>query len=218
MQNRIVLIRQMESSSSSLTEPAMFHSIRPSILERMRTLEHLDARDREDGTPRLQRLRQIPPETGKFLALLAANAPEGVYLEIGTSAGYSTLWLALACEMLGRTLTTFEVNPEKAKLARETFRLAQVEGIVRLVEGDARDYLPHYINIAFCFLDAEKDVYGECYEAVIPRMVPGAWLVADNAINHRETLKPVLERAFADERVDALVVPIGKGELVCRKV
>jgi len=218
MQNRIVLIRQMESNSSSLTEPAMFHLIRPSILERMRTLEHLDARDREDGTPRLQRLRQIPPETGKFLALLAANAPEGVYLEIGTSAGYSTLWLAVACEMQGRTLTTFEVNPEKAKLARETFRLAQVEGIVRLVEGDARDYLPHYINIAFCFLDAEKDVYGECYEAVIPRMVPGAWLVADNAINHRETLKPVLERAFADERVDALIVPIGKGELVCRKV
>jgi len=74
----------------------------------------------------LQRLRQIPPDTGKFLALPATNAPEGIYIEIGTSAGYSTLWIPLACEMLGRTITTFEILPEKAKLVLETFRAAQV--------------------------------------------------------------------------------------------
>ncbi len=48
-------------------------------------------------------------------------------------------------------------------------------------------------------------------------MVPGGILVADNAINHEATLRPMLELALADERVDALIVPIGKGELVCRK-
>lgn len=196
----------------------MFHSIRPAILERMRYLEQIDRQDRADGTPRWQRLRQITPETGKFLALLAAAAPEGVYLEIGTSAGYSALWIALACEMLDRTLHTFEVLPEKARLARETFHAAQVERVVRLVEGDARDHLGQVEGIAFCFLDAEKEVYGECYEAVIPKLVKGGLLVADNALNHREALRPVLERALADERVDALIVPIGKGELVCRKV
>jgi predicted O-methyltransferase YrrM len=184
----------------------------------MQYLEHIDARDRQDGTPRLQRLRQITPETGKFLALLAAGAPQGELLEIGTSAGYSTLWLALACKMLDRSLTTFEVLTDKAKLARETFRSAQVEGIIHLVEGDARAYLSQYPKIAFCFLDAEKEVYAECYEAVIPRLVTGGLLVADNAINHRETLQPMLDRALTDERVDALIVPIGKGELVCRKV
>lgn len=91
----------------------MFHSISQPILERMNYLEQLDTKDREDGTPRLQRLRQIPPETGKFIALLAANAPEGDYLEIGTSAGYSTLWLAVACEMLGRSITTFKYYRKK---------------------------------------------------------------------------------------------------------
>ena len=196
----------------------MFHSIGESILERMQYLERIDARDREDGTPRLKRLRQITPDTGKFLALLAAGAPEGEILEIGTSAGYSTLWLAMACKMSGRSITTFEVLPEKAKLARETFQVTQVEGVVRLVEGDAREHLPQYQNIAFCFLDAEKEVYGECYEAVIPRLVKGGLLVADNAIDFRETLQPMLDRALTDERVDALIVPIGKGELVCRKV
>ncbi len=196
----------------------MFHSIRPSLLERMQYLEHLDAKDREDGTPRLQRLRQITPEIGRFIALLAATAPEGVYLEIGTSAGYSTLWLALACEILNRRITTFEVLPDKAGLARETFRVAGVEAVINLVEDDARKYLPQYEQIAFCFLDAEKEVYGECYEAVVPKLVKGGLLVADNAINHWEKLKPMLERALADERVDALIVPIGKGELVCRKI
>jgi predicted O-methyltransferase YrrM len=196
----------------------MFHAIRQSVLDRMQYLEQIDAKDRTDGTPRSQRLRQIPPQTGRFLALLAANAPDGAYLEIGTSAGYSALWISVACEMLGRTLHTFEVLPEKVRLARETFQVAQVEKTVNLVEGDVRDHLSQFENIAFCFLDAEKEVYGECYEAVVPKLVTGGLLIADNAINHQETLKPMLERALTDERVDALIVPIGKGELLCRKI
>ena len=119
----------------------MFHPIAQTTLERMQALELIDARDRQDGTPGTKRLRQITPDTGRFLALMAANAPEGACLEIGTIAWYSTLWIALACQMSGRTLTTFEVLPEKARLACETFQITQLEGIVKLVEGDARDYI-----------------------------------------------------------------------------
>jgi caffeoyl-CoA O-methyltransferase len=196
----------------------MFHDIPAPIQGRMRYLEGIDARDREDGTPRLQRLRQIPPETGRFIALLAAGAPPGHCVEIGTSAGYSTLWLALACRPDGRKITTFEVLGDKAALARETFRLAEVEGVVHLVVADACEQLPRCQDIAFCFLDAEKDMYAACYEAVVPNLVRGGLLVADNALNHRQALQPMLERALADRRVDAMIVPIGKGELVCRKL
>ena len=196
----------------------MFHSIRQPILKRMQHLEKIDVQDREDGTPRHQRLRQVPPLTGKFLALMAANAPDGNYLEIGTSAGYSTLWIALACELSGRSITTFEFLPEKVKLARETFRLAQVDKTVTLIEGDAKKFMDRYQDIAFSFLDAEKEVYGELYELIVPRLVQGGLLLADNAINHQESLKPMLDRALTDERVDALIVPIGKGVLVCRKI
>ena len=195
----------------------MFHSIPAPMLARMTYLEEIDARDRADGTPRQQRLRQVPPETGKFLALLAAGAPAGALLEIGTSAGYSTLWLTLACAVRGQGITTFEVLPEKARLARETFCAAQVESLVMLVEADARQALTRYDQVAFCFLDADKEVYGDCYELVVPRLVPGGLLAADNAVNHQEALRPLLAWALADERVDALVVPIGKGVLVCRK-
>ncbi len=195
----------------------MFNDTPRPLLDRMRELEEIDARDRADGTPRLQRLRQITPETGRFLALLAAAAPPGRYIEIGTSAGYSTLWLALACRQVGRRLTTFEILDEKAMLARQTIAAAGVDDVVELVHGDALAHLPNCGGVSFCFLDAEKEVYAECYEAVLPNLVPGGILVADNAISHRETLQPLLDRALTDDRVDALVVPIGKGELVCRK-
>ena len=105
----------------------MFHNIPPAVQGQMERLEAIDARDRVDGTPHRQRLRQIPPETGKFLAILTASAPKGEIIEIGTSAGYSTLWLALACLPAGRMITTFEIQQEKATLAAETFHAARLE-------------------------------------------------------------------------------------------
>ena len=195
----------------------MFHDIPQAMLARMRELEQIDSRDRADGTARMKRLRQIPSEVGKFIAIMAAAAPAGRYVEIGTSAGYSTLWLALACRELGRKITTYEILDEKAELARETFDTADVGDVVELVQGDALDHLAAYKDISFCFLDAEKEIYERCYEALVPGMTQGGILVADNAINHQATLQPMLDRALHDERVDAVIVPIGKGELVCRK-
>lgn len=196
----------------------MFGALSGSIRSTMTRLEEIDHRDRLDGTSRLQRLRQIPPETGRFLAILAANAPDGEYIEIGTSAGYSALWLALACRATGRRLTTFEVLEEKVRLARETFREAGVEDVVTLIHGDARHFLKDRARVSFCFLDAEKDVYSECYALVVPNMVSGAILAADNVISHRDDLACVVNGAAADSRVDSVVAPIGKGVLVCRKV
>jgi len=196
----------------------VFHNISKAIKQRMHYLESMNEKQKSDRTPLLQRLRQVPPETGKFLALLAATAPKGVFLEIGTSAGYSALWLALACKELGRKLVTFEVLEEKVSLAKETFRLAGVEDVVKLIKGDARDYLGNCKKISFCFLDAEKDMYSDCYDRIIPNMVKGGLLIADNVISHKEILKPMLVQVLNDKRVDAVVVPIGNGELVCRKL
>ena len=196
----------------------MFHNIPEVIKKRMEYLEEIDSNDRLDGTPRMKRLRQIPPDTGKFLSIIAANAPKGEFLEIGTSAGYSTLWIALVCQYRGIKMKTFEVLKEKIQMAKETFKVTNMNSFIDLVEGDARNHLKDYNNIAFCFLDAEKEVYEECYDLIVPNMVKGGLLIADNAINHYETLKPMIDKALADPRVDAMVVPIGKGELLCRRI
>ena len=196
----------------------MFLDIPKRVLARMDYLEKLNHEHRQNKTDKWQRLRQIPPETGKFLALLGAGAPAGKYLEIGTSGGYSALWITLACRELDRKLTTFEILKEKIEIARQTFQAAGIEDLVELIEGDAREYLTQYSEVSFCFLDAEKDVYEECYEMVVPNMISGGILVADNVISHKDILKDMVQHSFDDKRVDAMVIPIGSGELVCRKI
>lgn len=195
----------------------MFHDIPAPVLERMTFLEAIDAQDRLDGTPKVARLRQIPPETGRFLAFLAASAPPGPVVEIGASGGYSGLWLSLACSQRGDNLTTFDSDALKYRRAQESFAAAGVLEHVKVVLGDARQHLSGFEGIAFCFLDVEKDIYGECYELVVPRLAPGGFFVADNVISHQDELSMFLQQVRADIRVDALVVPIGKGLLVCRK-
>ncbi|HUV29654.1 MAG TPA: class I SAM-dependent methyltransferase [Acidobacteriota bacterium] len=196
----------------------MFHEIKPDIRARMQWLETQDSKDRIDGSQRSQRLRQIPRDTGRFLAVLAAGAPDGDIVEIGTSGGYSTLWLVVACIESDRQVTTFEIASDKVDIARETFRLAGVTDRVNLVHGDAKEFLKQRDGIAFCFLDAEKQEYQDFYDIVVPRLITGGLLVADNVISHAEHLQSFVSGVEADVRVDSLVVPIGKGELLCRRV
>ena len=73
-------------------------------------------------------------------------------------------------------------------------------------------------DVAFCFLDTEKEIYQDCYKAVIPNLVSGGLLVADNAISHQYELQPVIDQALNDIRVDAMVISVGKGLLVNRKI
>jgi caffeoyl-CoA O-methyltransferase len=195
----------------------MYHTIPEPILKRMHLLEERHAQEKLDGSPLLQRLRQIPPETGKFLALLCASAPAGGVLEVGTSGGYSSLWLTLACQERGDRLTTFEILEEKVARAKETFEAASVSSQIQLIHGDARHVISGHANVAFCFLDAEKDVYTDIYEKVVPNLVRGGILAADNVNSHAEELGSFTTLAENDPRVDALVMPIGKGVLVCRK-
>lgn len=183
----------------------------------MAELKERGVRDRADGTPRMQRLREVPLEVGRFLAILAASAPDGRWVEIGTSAGYSTLWLALAARETGRRVTTFEILEWKVELARETFAVAQVEDVVELVHADVRAGLEGVEGVSFAFLDSEKEDYLELYELVVPKLVPGGLLVADNVADFHDEVQPMLDRAEADERVDAVVVPFLTGQLLARR-
>lgn len=196
----------------------MFHTIRESIRVRMHELEEQDTRDRKDGTAHHERLRQIPAETGKFLALLCANAPKGSVLEVGTSGGYSSLWIILACCERGEQLISFEILNEKVIRAKKTFDAAKVSHLIQLVHGDARQIIAGYMSVAFCFLDAEKNDYLDIYEKVIPNLVHGGILAADNAISHADDLEDFILHVENDSRVDSMVVPLGKGIMVCRKI
>jgi caffeoyl-CoA O-methyltransferase len=105
----------------------------------------------------------------------------------------------------------------KAALARETFALAGVDDVVEFVHADARDHLAGLDGVSFCFLDSEKEDYGALYEALVPLLVPGGLLVADNAVGFEHVMQPMLDGALADERVDGVIVPFLTGQLICRK-
>ena len=197
----------------------MFHQIPKKMLDRLKYLEQLDNQYRTDG-PYSKILWQIPEAAGKFISLMATTVPKGNYIEIGTGGGYSALWIALACRKFkGRKLITYEIDDFKINLAKETFNVTEMTDIIELVEGDALDSIDNVKNISFCFLDIEdKSIYEECFEIVFRNMIKGGLFIADNAISHKFALKSMLDNIFNDKRVASTIIPVGKGELVCRKL
>lgn len=181
----------------------------------MVSLEARDAADRIDGTPRSRRLRAIAPEVGPFLLTLALSNRSRTIVEIGTSAGYSTLWLAVAAQQTDGRVITFEIDPAKVELARATFADAEVEDRVEMRTIDGAVGLAAMAATAdLVFLDAEKEDYLRLLEPAIEALRPGGLLIADNLISHEADLADFRETALADPRLGGLVVPIGRGELV----
>ncbi len=195
----------------------MFRNIPQSVEVTQGHLKALEAWRSAQGMEQ-RRLRQITPETGRLLALLLANCPAGDALELGTGAGYSALWLALACRATGRKLTTFELDPSKAELARHCLGAAEVLDVVELRESDGLEGLKVVPNLAFCFLDAGREMVGEAYELVLPALPVGGLIVVDGATSHAHEFPHFLLDVEVDPRVDMVIVPNGSGLLICRKV
>lgn len=191
------------------------HLIPSVVRAAMAALEVRDTADREDGTPQSRRLRAISPEVGPFLLTLALANGSRTIVEVGTSSGYSTLWLALAARQLDGRVITFEIDPAKVELARATFAEAGVEDVVDLRPTDGVAGLAAMaVSADLVFLDSEKDDYARLLEPAILALRPGGLLVADNLTSHEEDLAGFRDAALADPRLTGLVVPIGRGELV----
>jgi caffeoyl-CoA O-methyltransferase len=189
----------------------VFHDIPATMRGVMRELEEQNERDQ-------RAVRSVSEDVGRCLALLAMSAPQGAFLELGSSVGYSSLWLSLAARARGITLTTVEHDEKKVALAREYISRAGAAVSVQAVHGDALDYAIRFEKIAFCFSDLQPpELNAEVYEKVVPHLVPGGLLVIDNVTSPR-LQSELLNRAENDPRVDAVLLPFPKGDLVCRRV
>jgi predicted O-methyltransferase YrrM len=188
----------------------VFHDISADMQRVMRELEEETARNQPW-------LRSVDTDVGRLLSLLAMSAPRGAFLELGSSGGYSALWLSLAARAKGVTLTTVDLDEKKFALARDNIARAGANGSVQAVHGDAFDYADRFEEIAFCFSDIEPpELNAKIYEKIVPRLVPGGWLVIDNMTSPRMQTA-LLDRARTDTRVDCVLLPFPKGDLVCRK-
>jgi caffeoyl-CoA O-methyltransferase len=136
----------------------------------------------------------VEPEEGRMLRLLTEAATAQNVVEIGTSTGYSGLWLCLALQRTGGRLTTFEIDPGRAAMAREHFRKAGVESIATVVEGDAHENIARLAApIDVVFIDAEKEGYLDYLTKLLPLVRAGGLVLADNLDAAPEYVKALSE-------------------------
>jgi predicted O-methyltransferase YrrM len=137
-------------------------------------------------------------------------------LEIGTSNGHSTLWLADAAEAVGGHVETLDIDPRRTEQARANLERAELAAIVDCRTVSAARALTEYPDEAwdFVFLDAERPEYPGYWPNLRRTLAPGATLAIDNAISHESELKSFNRLLRDDERLSTALVPIGAGLIV----
>ncbi len=165
----------------------------------------------------------VPPEDGRVLRLLAEAAGAKHIVEIGTSNGYAAIWFCLALRTTGGKLTTFEIDRERAALARENFKRAGVEELVTLIEGDAHKQVTGLDEpIDIVFIDADKGGYLDYLNKLLPLVRPGGLILAHDTTDSAErmrvyldvvTTNPALETIFLHKRGPGIGVTLKKRQI-----
>jgi predicted O-methyltransferase YrrM len=137
----------------------------------------------------------VPASDGRMLRLLTETAGAKSVVEIGTSTGISGLWFSIALEKTGGKLTTFELDPGRAATARKNFKLAGVDRMITLVEGDAHQTISRLKDpIDVVFIDAEKEGYIDYFNKLLPLVRPGGLILAHNVDMVPDYVKVVTSR------------------------
>lgn len=176
-----------------------------------------DAHD-SDAANRATRMLNITPDTGDFLAVLVKAMKARRILEIGTSNGYSTLWLADAAGSAG-TVTTVERAPAKIAMARDNFARAGLAERIEQREGDAGDILRNLNDGGYdvLFLDSLRTAYLAWWPDLKRVLREGGLLVVDNATSHPQDMADFVAAVRADSGFTTSLVPVGKGEFLAVK-
>ena len=182
-------------------------------------LEEFGKANDSTATERPRRMLNITRDTGEFLAVLIRATLARRVLEIGTSNGYSTLWLAHAARAIGGSVTTVELSDYKVGLARATFARSGLAGFISLVLDDAGGVLRRSAAGAFdlVFLDSERSEYPGWWPDLARVLRPGGLLVVDNATSHRAEMAPFVALVSTDTRFTTSLVPVGNGEFLAVK-
>ena len=158
-------------------------------------------------------LLPVGPESGQLINILARSLKAPNIVEIGTSYGYSGIWLAEAARASGGKVTTIELQDYKIAHAREMAAKAGLTDHIEFREGDALEILASLPKgIDFVLLDLWKDLYVDCLDAFYPKLNPGALIVADNMIYPGGDDVDVYGRAVrAKPGMTSVLLPVGAG-------
>jgi predicted O-methyltransferase YrrM len=160
---------------------------------------------------RLDRYRILEPETAELLALLVRATGALRVLEVGTSIGYSTLWLADAAEAVGGELYSVELDQERSDRARANLDRGGLRAALIVGDGGVmlRSSSDEYWDLIF--LDAERPAYAGYWPDVLRSLAPGGLVAVDNVISHAAQVEELLGIMASEPAVTSTQVPIGAG-------
>jgi predicted O-methyltransferase YrrM len=169
-----------------------------------------------DKPDRLDRLRNLEPDTAALLAVLVRATGARKLLELGTSNGYSTLWLADAVRAVGGKLVSVEIDPERSAQAARNLDRAGLRAVVELRIQDAADALKESPDSAWdmIFLDAERPAYPGYWPSLVRALRPGGLIAVDNVLSHADQVADFRALVTADPRVSEALAPTGAGALL----
>ena len=171
-------------------------------------------------TDRIQRYRNIEPESALFLAMQIRIQQSKKILEIGTSTGYSTLWLANAAEQTLGHITTLEIDQSRTSQAQQYAQELALDHLIDFWVGDAQTFLEKSTHLYdFILLDAEREFYLDYWPHLKRILNPqGGVIVVDNVISHADQVQTFVELVASDARFLTQTLMIGAGLLlICYK-
>lgn len=192
----------------------------PELLALLNELAAYGASNDATAASRGEKMLNITPDTGPFLALMIRALQARQVLEVGTSNGYSTLWLADAVREIDGLVATLELAPHKVLQARENFERAGLAPWIRQEVGDAGVYLKRAADGAFrlIFLDSERSEYVGWWSELQRVLAAGGMIVVDNATSHEAEMAPFTALVQATPGFITSLVTLGNGELLILKV
>ena len=178
--------------------------------------------EQNDGAQhsRGSKMLNITRDTGELLAVLVQTRGADAVLEMGTSNGYSTLWLAEAVRRLDGRVTTIELDEGKRVMAAANFQRAGLGPWINQLAGEAGALLAELPTEGYqlIFLDSDRQHYRAWWPQIRRLLAPRGLLVVDNAISHREEMNDWMAEVAQDPAFLTALVPVGKGEfLVVRR-
>lgn len=165
---------------------------------------------------RLERLRNVEPDTARLLAVLVRATGARALLELGTSNGYSTVWLADALRSTGGRMLSVDVDPRRSAQAAENLDRAGLRDLVELLVQDAAATLREGADARWdmVFLDAERPAYPGYWPALARVLRPGGLLAVDNVLSHADEVIEFRDMIRSDCHVTEALVPTGAGVLL----
>jgi len=165
------------------------------------------------------RLWSIPRTSAEILKFLVLAKKAKVVLELGTSAGYSTIWLASAVRQFGGKIYTIELAKPKIEMAKQYLNKARLNNYVEQIEGDISEVLDRWDKeIDFIFLDADKQNYLDYLNKIEPFLKKGAILIADNASDFGHLMKDYLEYVSKNPKYFSFLLNIDHGLMISIKL